>query len=256
MLDEVETLTLLLGEISGFRFARRQCCYEINFEIWSSMQQSNSQHGQAMVEFVLCAITFLFVILGTLQLAMVLNAYSLVRYAAYNAARAGIVSSANQNKMLDAARISLLPVFPRHGRAVTPLGVAENYTAATMTDSVDALTFFGEPITEVTVLNKDNVPCGKVITFDDPADTPDSLLTVQVVHRYQLVMPLVNRMLFYLYQQFRAGKGYQGESANDLAARTDQLRRTGEYHDIEYRIPIVAHYTMRMQSDYVVACGS
>ena len=80
------------------------------------------EKGQALAEFVIVVITLLFTILGVIQLALALNAYSLVRYAAYNAARAASVHSGSQEKMEDAARISLLAIFPRHGRADHRLG--------------------------------------------------------------------------------------------------------------------------------------
>ena len=67
----------------------------------------DSEQGQGMVEFVIIAITMLFTILGVLQMALVLNAYTLVRYAAYNAARAGIVHGGNLDQMKEAERISL-----------------------------------------------------------------------------------------------------------------------------------------------------
>ncbi|MCB0323450.1 MAG: hypothetical protein KDD69_07740, partial [Bdellovibrionales bacterium] len=59
----------------------------------------------------------------------------------------------------------------------------------------------------------------------------------------------VNPMLYYLFFKFK-DDGYEGEDIDQLAAKTDRLRRGGELEDIEYRFPLTAHYTMRMQSDY------
>ena len=201
------------------------------------------ESGQAMVEFVLSAISFLFCILGVIQL---------VRYAAYNAARAGIVHSADLAQMREAARISLLAVFPRHGRADHVRGFTENYLGAVATDQNPINTQFLEPITEVRIIDNNSLPSGRVITFDDPVEGQDAILTVQVVHRYELVIPLVNRILYYIYTRIRTLQGYQQETINRLSAETDELRRTGSFRDIEYRLPLVAHYTMRLQSDYVV----
>lgn len=203
-----------------------------------------------MAEFVISCITFLFCIMAIIQLALVLNAYALVRYAAYNAARAGIVWGGDQEKMAEAARVSLLAVFPRHGRADHLRGLTENYLAAQATDSTGALTFFGDPITETSIINQDELTCGTTITFDDPAQAEEATITVQVIHRYELVIPLVNRLAFWIYMKFRSGQGYQGETVDYLAAQTDKMRRTGEFKNIEYRIPLVAHYTMRLHSDY------
>ena len=203
-----------------------------------------------MVEFTLVAITFLFVILGVIQLALVLNAQTLVQYAAYNAARAASVHSGNPQKMQEAARVSLLPVFPRHGRADHLRGLTENYLAAVETDQDSGVTYFGEPITETRITNMDGLDCGTVITFDDPKQAAEGFITVRVIHRYELVIPLVNRILFYIYTKFRSGEGYSGESLDNLSKVTDKRRRSGDFKDIEYRIPLVAHYTIRLQSDY------
>ena len=218
------------------------------------------QSGQAMVEFVFVAITFLFVILGIIQLALVLNAYALTRYAAYNAARAAIVHGGDLEKMKDAARISLISVFPKHGRADHLKGVTENYLAAKATDDDSNYYTYtvringanvtrSEKITEVSILDNRGVGSGEVVTFDDPAQADKGLITVQVIHRYELVIPLVNRILFVVYQRFVAGVGYNNETLDNLSQETDRMRRSGGLSG-EYRYPLVAHYTMRLQSDY------
>ena len=231
-----------------------------------SSKKASKESGQALVEFLFIAITFLFVILGTIQMAMVLNAYTLVRYAAYNAARAAIVHGHDADtldkKMHDAARMSLLAVFPRHGRADHATGVVENYLAASSTDGGGSpeldrdpsLTFFGDPITQVKILNPKGLASGTVITFDDYTESDKSLLTVQVTHFYELVIPLVNRILFYVYDQFRTGGEQAGlRSLDNLARETDRRRRAGgEYFNIEYRIPLVATYSARAHTDVVM----
>ena len=217
------------------------------FSLFKGVDKGES--GQAMVEFVFSAITFLFVILGVIQLALVLNCYSLVRYAAYNAARTGIVNGADLTKMQEAARVSLLPVFPRHGRADQLRGITENYLAAKATDQALNMTYFNEPITKVRVIDNFGLATNQIVTFDDPKDANRSYITVEVKHLYELVIPLVNRILFHVYTKYRSGEGYQGQSLDNLSKVTDQRRRTGDFNDIEYRVPIVAYYTMRLQSD-------
>ena len=214
------------------------------------------ERGQGMVEFLFVAITFLFTILGIIQLAMALNAYSLVQYAAYNAARAGIVHNGSKERMQEAARLSLVATFPHHGRADHRRGFTENYLAALDTDQDDSLTHQGVPITDVKILHKDAYNCGNVVTFDDYLQSANSLLTVQVVHHYELVIPLVNRIVYSIYDRYVSGDPWAGEEdLLQISAQTDRERRGGEYQDIEYRIPLVATYTMRQQSDFVGDCG-
>jgi len=255
------------------RFRFRQC----------STRRGDTERGQAMVELLFVSITFLFVILGVIQLAMCLNAYALVRYAAYNSARAAIVHGADQDKMEEAARLSLLAIFPTHGRADHPRGMTENYLGAKIpspsslfTKSVDQdsiLTFlttkyFFRPITEVKIIDNNSAE-GSVVTFDDAADSEKGVITVQVSHLYELVIPLVNRIIFYLHKRIsgfdpldfvESGLDnpiqYLLEDVSDLtldhlALRTHRKRLSGgTLSGVNYRIPIVAHYTMRLQSDW------
>lgn len=222
---------------------------------------TKGKDGQAMVEFCLVCITFLFSVMGVIQLAMCLNAYSMVRYAAYNAARAGIVHSGDHEKMHEAARLSLVALFPHHGRADHARGFIDNYMAAKATDQLPGIMtyyFFKkgsltepETITTVKVLNNNGMSSGETVTFDDPFDANKGTLTVQVEHLYELVIPLVNRILFYAYTRWRETGSAGTETLERMSSKTDKRRRTGDFKDIEYRIPILAHYTMRLQSDYV-----
>ena len=209
------------------------------------------QSGQAMTEFIISIISFLFVTLGIIQMSLCVNAQSLVRYAAYNAARAGIVHGGSKEKMNDAARISLLSIYPRHGRADNRLGVSQNYQAALKTDNDESMTYLNRKIIEVKLLNEDRYNGGSVVTFDDPRDSKNALITVQVEHQYELVIPLVNRILFYVYNWRYGNKsGNVNQTLDKLSAETHKSRTGGEFKDIEYRIPLIAEYTMRLQSDY------
>lgn len=198
----------------------------------------------------IAAITFLFVILGVIQLAMILNAYSLVKYAAYNAARAGIVHGGDQAVMEEAVRLSLLPVFPRHGRADTQAGYVDNYLGAKTTDDSAFFGTDGKKITTVKIVTLESFGCGQTITFDDFADAPSSRMTFEVVHQYQMVIPLVNRILYWAMRN--RGLGPKTATIDQIAAETDRQRRSAST-DTEYRIPLVAHYTMQMQSDISTA---
>src|SRR3954466_11583767 len=73
----------------------------------STMRQGES--GQAIVEAAFVLPAMIFLILCAIQLAQIQQARLLAEYAAFNAARAGIVHSGDPEVMHDAARLSLLP---------------------------------------------------------------------------------------------------------------------------------------------------
>lgn len=70
-----------------------------------------SEAGQAMVESAIIIPLMVFFILGIIQLAMLHHAKIMTEYAAFNAARAGIVWNADPIIMENAAIISLLPTY-------------------------------------------------------------------------------------------------------------------------------------------------
>lgn len=72
--------------------------------------RGSDESGQALVESALVTPLMVFLILGVIQLAMIQHAKIMSEYAAFNAARAGIVWNADPFIMESAATISLLPV--------------------------------------------------------------------------------------------------------------------------------------------------
>ena len=71
----------------------------------------NEDEGQAMVESAIVIPLMTFLILGILQLVMMQHARIMTEYAAFNAARAGVVWNADKIIMENAAIISLLPTY-------------------------------------------------------------------------------------------------------------------------------------------------
>jgi hypothetical protein len=67
--------------------------------------------GQAVVETALTMPLSVFLILGILQIGLMQQAHLLTEYAAFQAARAGVVHHGDVNQMKDAAFLSLMPTF-------------------------------------------------------------------------------------------------------------------------------------------------
>jgi hypothetical protein len=202
--------------------------------------------GQAIAEFLFCAITFLFVLLGSLQLVLLLNAQIAVNYAAYNAARAAIVNGCDSNKMRTAVEMSLAPVFPKHGRASTPLGFMQNVNAAAAVDSNTGWWGLnGDPITKISMTKGPGG--GQTVTFDDTAQGARSVITVEVVHQYELIIPLVNGILFQAMTLGRRGR-LGGKTLDKLAKEAAAARPTSRNYS-GYRYPLSSTYTMHLQSD-------
>ncbi|MCK5690438.1 pilus assembly protein [Myxococcota bacterium] len=72
-----------------------------------------NERGQVLVETAIIMPVVVFLILGALQIVLLQHGRVMTEYAAYNAARAGIVHNANWNVMRNAALISVLPLYAR-----------------------------------------------------------------------------------------------------------------------------------------------
>lgn len=82
------------------------------------------ESGQAVVESAIVIPLMTFIILGIVQLVMVQHARIMTEYAAFNAARAGIVWNADKMIMENAAIVSLLPTHDGlAGEGLSPMQV-------------------------------------------------------------------------------------------------------------------------------------
>lgn len=99
-----------------------------------------SESGQAMLEFFIAALVGIVLILGILQIALLYNARSMVKLAAFNAARAAIVARKDatvtsgspvtltemQDRAKRAAFLTILPVIPAIQGRIDPAKAAPN----------------------------------------------------------------------------------------------------------------------------------
>jgi hypothetical protein len=74
---------------------------------------SGGERGQAALESALVLPLLVFLVLGIIQLTLLQQGKVMTEYAAFSAARAGIVWNGNNERMRDAAVVSLLPTMGR-----------------------------------------------------------------------------------------------------------------------------------------------
>jgi hypothetical protein len=77
------------------------------------IRRARGQRGQVAVEAALVLPLMTFMVLGIIQLTMMQHAKLMTEYAAYQAARAGVVWNGNNERMHDAAVVALLPTLGR-----------------------------------------------------------------------------------------------------------------------------------------------
>ena len=216
--------------------------------LWRNRAAMGGEGGQAMVEAAFVLPLTVALILCTIQITQLQQARVLVEYAAFNAARAGIVQNGNSGRdgvagpMHDAAVLSLLPAY---GRTDGLGALAQTWAAFRVREA--ALRALGLPVVQVTVLNprRADFPrlgqhlAGQEIDFDDvrPQAVDANLLSIQVRHLVELRVPLANKLIHSLWLASRA------RARGDVTALAVAGKRG------RYFVPVEAFQTMRMQSN-------
>lgn len=244
-------------------------------------RRCHREGGQALTETAIILPLFLFMLLGTLQLGLIYQARSLLKYAAYRAVRSGALQHACDAPMKDAALAVLAPIMG----AGVPLDGGLRVAAGDGHARVEGVGSYalalvraqalvgpmGAPLLQVVVCG----PTGKhldgaarnggEIDFDDPqnllwAKGPlgrESLrafertkLRIQVQYLHQLAVPFANWILFYswagmnLMRELRMQRHYSAAPNVPGVVRTNVLdgdQGFGHRRKAEYLAQLVAH---------------
>ena len=184
-----------------------------------------------VVEAAIVLPAMIFLLLLTIQLTQLQQARIMVEYAAYAAARTGIVmngDNGNSNgisdgKMKEAAVMAVLPTF---GRTDSFAAYAKTLARFRLQEAV--MSRAGIPMVRVQVLNPVQADFatygghlnGQEIDFDDvrpgsngaPGATEATLLSIQVRYLYEMHVPFANRMIQTIWMASKANvlRSWQG----------------------------------------------
>lgn len=228
-----------------------------------------------MVEAALVLPAMTFLILVMLQLTMLQHARIMTDYAAYCAARAGIVFNADPRAMEQAAKIALAPTI---ARSDTLLNLTQTATVTTPTRE-GVLRSVGLPLVVVETLNPRPADFnaensqhlgGAEIDFDDlrPAAARANLLQIRLIYHYEMKIPFANQMLQAIYFaqnrnliQFWRGMDMTRPEIGAMSAvqpARQAYMGSGQPYAAQigaaafqnrYVFPLQATYSMRMQSN-------
>ncbi|MBN1203567.1 MAG: pilus assembly protein [Myxococcaceae bacterium] len=232
--------------------------------LWGS--PTNSQSGQAAVEAALTLPLTVFLVLGTLQLFLMLQARALTEYAAFRAVRTGSVKHGDCEAMTHAAIAALLPSFARTDSPAA-LGTAFRQHRDNKYQPAQDSGYSGT----IVWIARESPQLGEISAsededFDDPArySSPDDVMRLEarVVFWYPMRIPFAN---WVMSRMFLAHLDLQSYSAADPlqpvhtanwtrganyvplvnSIQQELLTRTGR---AEYVFPLQASYTMRMMT--------
>jgi hypothetical protein len=238
--------------------------------------------GQSIVEAAIILPAMIFLVLGILQLTMVQHARIMTEYAAFCAARAGIVFNADKKAMERAATVALLPTMGRTDSLKTytltvlqalPRELAQRTIGSASLPIVSVETLSPKPSdfngTIAGHLNSEE------IDFDDIRDTAAqaNILQIRLRYYYRMTIPFANQMLQTLFFAQR-GNAWALWSKTGLSATNPMLANGAEHNASrgryvasargqepqagtivaaaylhQYFFPLQATYSMRMQSN-------
>jgi hypothetical protein len=175
------------------------------------------EEGQALVEAAIILPAFVFLVLVAIQLTQVQQARLLTEYAAFAAARAGIVMNGDNGKgagvdgpMHDAAVLAILPSFGRTDSLIQLGTTLLRFQAQQL-----VLRPFGLAQVRIFVHNPIAADFralgqhlnGQEIDFDDvrPAGAEATLLSLQVRYLYEMRVPFANKMIQTIWMAAKSG---------------------------------------------------
>ncbi|HEX4381560.1 MAG TPA: TadE family protein [Myxococcales bacterium] len=215
------------------------------------------EDGSTVVEAAILLPLMVFLILMTLQLALLQQARLMADYAAFAAARTGIVQSGNNGTdnggtdgpMHDAAVFAVLPTFGRTDSF-------EQLAATAARFKVEDLALKGAGLSQIRVFILNPTADafskwgghlnGQELDFDDvrPGATDATLLSLQVRYLYELRVPFANKVIQSLWM---AAAGQSFNDGTPEGVKLPALRTAGALG--KFYLPVEAFYTIRMQSN-------
>jgi hypothetical protein len=201
----------------------------------------DGESGQAAVESALTLPLVIFLMLGTLQLFMMLQARIMTQYAAFRATRAGSVNNGDCERMMHAAIAALLPTMERTN---TPAALAQafsqhrNNTLAPLPGfNGDMLWLIREQPTNVSADDLD---------FDQGNGL--MRLEVRLVYWYPMRIPFANWVMTKMFRAHFAIQTYT--AANPLILAEKNANWTTSANST-MEAQILSEYTTRSANEFI-----
>ena len=168
--------------------------------------KTQRQRGQAIVEYIIIFPILLLLMLGALQFALIYQAKFTLNYAAFMGARQGALKNASMNSIKDGVAAGMAPLFMRTGgapflddlakaRIISAIEIFNPLTAKVEIISPTQAAF--DALKQGSELPNDNLMYrsgdGDGMSIQDA-----NLLKIKVTYCVKLVVPFVNRMIYFM----------------------------------------------------------
>jgi hypothetical protein len=226
----------------------------------------HAQRGQGAAEFIIALPVLLLLCLGLIQFGLLYQAKSTVNYAVLMAAREGSVENGQKSAMLNGFGRGITPLFAHstgiagqqtalakatleaRNPGVTTLTVISP-TSAALSDFGRTRYYAGKTVREIpndTLMYRDTgAGSGSGLSIQDA-----NLLKISVTYCFDLYVPFVNRVIFYLVNGI--SNIYSTGSPDGGLGLPTSMNRCYAYSSASdgFRIPIDAEAIVRMQSPF------
>ena len=184
--------------------------------------------GQSMVEFLILLPSLLLIVFGIIQFALIFQANSILRHAAFVGARQGALSNGKMESIKDGVASGMTPLFMRVNSSVpgiTDLARARMISTIEIfnphTASIEILSPTSEAFEEhnngVAIPN-DNLMYRPTTVKGGVSVQDANLLKIRVSYCFKLVVPLVNKLIYGMAVGLEETKVLTGISFNDAGS--------------------------------------
>ena len=237
------------------------------------MRWLRAAEGSALVESAIVLPVFLLLVLCAIQLALLGRARLLAEYAAYRAARAGILWNGDPRRMqAEAIRALASTACPTRIPSAHHLCTAYRIDGGrSALEALSADPHLGFPGVHVHILSPHWPSHGRLfdvggeeLDFDrfgpEPERLDATLLTIQLQYWFELKIPFADGIVWSAWMAVRklSGGTRPGEeihrreyrTVSDRALQAMRDHGEGKRGTRAFFVPVVAHHTMRMQSNF------
>ena len=190
--------------------------------------------GQSMVEFLILLPSLLLIVFGIIQFALIFQANSILRHAAFIGARQGALSNGKMESIKDGVASGMTPLFMRVNSSVpgiTDLARARMISTIEIfnphTASIEILSPTSEAFEEHNIfvvhnngfaIPNDNLMYRPTTVKGGVSVQDANLLKIRVSYCFKLVVPLVNKLIYGMAVGLEETKVLTGISFNDAGS--------------------------------------
>lgn len=197
------------------------------------LKRRQGMAGQSMVEFLILLPSLLLIVFGIIQFALIFQANSILRHAAFIGARQGALTNGKMESIKDGVASGMTPLFMRvssspSGPGITDLARARMISTIEIfnphTASIEILSPTPEAFTEhANHANRDAIPNDNLMyrptTLRGGVSVQDAnLLKIRVSYCFKLVVPFVNKLIYGMAVGLEETKVLTGISFNDAGS--------------------------------------